>query len=145
VITLRNIILSIAMLSSGMSVAAASAVHLDRDVEQIDPISGFHWQRVLDAMHPAAPPRLTLLRGSAGLSQHREIVRPAICVRAGDHVSLLSANAGLSMSSLEATALQNGACGARVRARVAVTGALVEMTVLDSGAGTLSGKVSAWQ
>jgi hypothetical protein len=146
VIALRNIILSIAMLSFGMSVAGASTVHLGRDAERVDPISGLHWQRVLDAMHPAAPPRLTLLRGSgAAMSQHREIVRPAICVRAGDHVSLLSANAGLSMSSLEATALQNGACGARVRARVAVTGALVEMTVLDSGAGILRGKVSAWQ
>jgi flagella basal body P-ring formation protein FlgA len=49
------------------------------------------------------------------------------------------------MFSLEATALQNGACGARVRARVAVTGAMVEMTVLDSGAGVLSGKAAAWQ
>jgi hypothetical protein len=32
-----------------------------------------------------------------------------------------------------------------VRARVAVTGALVEMTVLDSGAAILSGKVSTWE
>jgi hypothetical protein len=145
VIALRNIIVCTAMLSLGMSVAGASALHFGCDAEQVDPMSGLHWQCVLDAEHPAAPPRLTLLRGSAGLSQHREIVRPIICVRAGDHILLRSANSELSMSSLEATALQNGACGARVRARVAVTGALVEMTVLDSGAGTLSGKVSAWQ
>ena len=145
-IALRNIIVCTAMLSLGMSVAGASAVHLGRDAERVDPISGLHWQRVLDAKHPEAPPRLTLLRDSgAGVSRHRELMRPTICVRAGDHVSLRSANAGLSMSSLEATALQNGACGARVRARVAVTGALVEMTVLDSGAGILSGKVGAWQ
>jgi hypothetical protein len=134
------------MLSFCVSVAGASALHLGCDAEQVDPISGLHWQRVLDAKHPAAPPRLTLLRGSgAGLSRHRELTRPTVCVRAGDHVSLRSAKSELSMSSLEATALQNGACGARVRARVAVTGALVEMTVLGSGAGILSGKVGAWQ
>ena len=142
----RNILVCTAMLSFGMSVAGASALHLGRDAEQVDPISGLHWQRVLDAKHPAAPPRLTPLRGSvAGVSRHREPVRSAICVRAGDHISLRSANSELSMSSLDATALQNGVCGARVRARVAVTGALVEMTVLDSGAGILSGKVSAWR
>jgi hypothetical protein len=134
------------MLGFYVSVAGASAVHLGRDAEQVDPISGLHWQRVLDAKHPEAPPRLTLLRGSgAGVSRHRELMRPAICIRAGDHVSLRSANAGLSRSSLEATALQNGACGARVRARVAVTGALVEMTILDSGAAILSVKVSSWR
>jgi hypothetical protein len=145
-IVLRNIIVGTAMLSFGISVAGASAVHLDRDAERVDPISGLHWQRVLDPKHPAAPPRLTRQRGSAAeLSRHGESSRPALCVRAGDHVSLRSANAGLSMSSLEATALQNGVCGARVRARVTVTGALVEMTVLDSGAAILSGKVSSWQ
>jgi hypothetical protein len=142
----RKIIVCTAMLGFGMSAAGASAVHLDRDAEQVDPISGLHWQRVLDAKHPAAPPRLTLLHSSgAGVSRHREVVRPTLCVRAGDHILLRSANTGSSMSSLQGTALQNGACGARVRARVAVTGALVEMTVLDSGAGILSGKAGAWQ
>jgi len=134
------------MLSFGISVAGASAVHLGRDAERVDPISGLHWQRVLDPKHPAAPPRLTRQRGSvAELSIQGKSLRPALCVRAGDHVSLRSANAGLSRSSFEATALQNGVCGARVRARVAVTGALVEMTVLDSGAAILSGKVSTWE
>jgi hypothetical protein len=142
----RNIIVCTAMLGFCASVAGASAAHLGRDAEQVDPISGLHWQRVLDAKHPEAPPQLTLQRGSgAGLSRHRELVRPAICVRAGDHILLRSANSELSMSSLQATVLQTGACGARVRARVAVTGALVEMTVLDSGVGILSGKVSAWR
>jgi hypothetical protein len=145
-IALRNIIVGTAMLSFGMSVAGASAMHLGRDTERIDPISGLHWQRLRDPNHPEAPPRLTLQRSSgAELSNHGKSLRPALCVRAGDHVTLRSANAGFSMSSLEATALQNGACGARVRARVAVTGALVEMTVLDSGAAILSGKVSAWR
>jgi len=145
-IVLRNIIVGTAMLSFGISVAGASAVHLGRDAERVDLISGLHWQRVLDPKHPAAPPRLTRQRGSvAELSIQGKSLRPALCVRAGDHVSLRSANAGLSRSSFEATALQNGVCGARVRARVAVTGALVEMTVLDSGAAILSGKVSTWE
>jgi hypothetical protein len=47
--------------------------------------------------------------------------------------------------ALEATAFESGACGARVRARVAVTGALVEMKVIDAGAGILSGKAGAWR
>jgi hypothetical protein len=145
-IVLRNIIVGTAMLSFGISVAGASAVHLGRDAERVDPISGLHWLRVLDPKHPAAPPRLMRQRGAAAeLSRQEESLRPALCVRAGDHVSLRSANAGLSRSSFEATALQNGVCGARVRARVAVTGALVEMTVLDSGAAILSGKVSTWE
>jgi flagella basal body P-ring formation protein FlgA len=63
-----------------------------------------------------------------------------VCVRAGDHVLLRGNNNDLSAMSLEATALENGTRGARVRARVAVTGALVEMIVLDARAGVLSGK-----
>lgn len=142
----RNILVCTAMLSIGMSVGGASSLHPGRDAEQVDPISGLRWQRVLDAKHPAAPPRLTLLDSAgARVSRHNETMRPIICVRAGDHVSLRSANEGSSMLSLEAMALQNGACGTRVRARVVVTGALVEMTVLNSGTGILRGKVRAWQ
>jgi hypothetical protein len=145
VTTLRNIFVCIATLAC-VSLAGASAMQPPLEVEQTDPISGLHWQRVTDPTHPSAPPRLRLTRGSgAGLIEHRELRRPTNCVRAGDHVSLRSTNAGFSMFSLEATALQNGACGARVRVRVAVTGAMVEMTILDSGAGVLSGKAAAWQ
>ena len=121
--------------------AGASAVRVARDAEQADPISGLHWQIVADPKHPAAPPRLTLMRGSDQPSEKGErLPRPIVCVRAGDHVLLRGNNDGLSAMSLEATALENGTCGARVRARVAVTGALVEMTVLDARAGVLSGK-----
>ncbi len=68
-----------------------------------------------------------------------------MCVRAGDRVLLRGASVNFSRMSLEATALESGACGARVRARVGVTGALVEMTVLDAGSGILSGKAVAWR
>ena len=143
--TLRNIGILVGALF-GVSLSGASAMHSPLEGEQADPISGLHWQRVTDPTHPSAPPRLTLTRSSGdALRGHRELRRPTICVRAGDHVSLRSTNGGFSMFSLEATALQNGACGARVRARLAVTGAMVEMTVLDSGAGVLSGKAVAWQ
>lgn len=142
----RNIIASIAIITSGMSVAGASAVHLARDAERADPISGLHWQRILDPERPAAPPRLTLVRGSdSAFSAHRELRRPVACVRAGDHVSLRGANVGSSKVSLEATALESGVCGDRVRVRIAVTGALVEMTVLGPGAGVLCRKENAWR
>lgn len=124
-----------------VSAAGASAVRVARDAEQADPISGLHWQVVADPKHPAAPPRLILMRGSDQPSDRsKQLPRPMICVRAGDHVLLRGKSSGLTALSLEATALESGTCGARVRARVSLTGALVEMTVLDARAGILSEK-----
>jgi flagella basal body P-ring formation protein FlgA len=54
-------------------------------------------------------------------------------------------DAGSSTFSLEAMALENGACGDLVRVRVAVTGALAEMSVLGSGVGILSDKAAVWR
>jgi hypothetical protein len=129
-----------------VSVAGASAVHVARDADQADPLSGLHWRWSADRQNPAAPPRLTLMRGSGGsLEKVTQPSRPLMCVKAGDRVLLRGASVNFSMMSLEATALESGVCGARVRARVGVTGALVEMTVLDAGSGILSGKVAAWR
>jgi len=129
-----------------VSMAGASALHVARDAGQADPISGLRWQRVADPKHPTAPPRLTLMRGAdTGLSGHRELRRAALCVRAGDHVLVHGKDAGSSTFSLEAMVLENGACGDRVRVRVAVTGALAEMSVLGSGVGVLSDKAAAWR
>ena len=129
-----------------VSVAGASAVHVARDADQADPLSGLHWRWSADPQHPAAPPRLTLMRGSGrSLEKAKQPSRPLTCVRAGEHVLLRGASVNFSTMSLEATALESGACGARVRARVAVTGALVEMTVLDPGSGILSRKAAAWR
>lgn len=129
-----------------VSMAGASALHVARDARQADPISGLRWHRVADPNHPAAPPRLTLVRGTdAGLSGHRELRRAALCVRAGEHVLVHGKDAGSSTFSLEAIALESGACGDRVRVRVAVTGALAEMSVLGSGVGVLSDKAAAWR
>lgn len=141
-----KIIVCIAMLSFGMSVAGASAMNVARDTELADPFSGLRWQRVANSERPAAPPRLVLVRDAeaAGNTQ-KERQRPSICVRAGDRVLLRGTNVGFSAVSLEARALENGACGERVRARVMLTGALVEMRVVDSGAGVLSGKVAGWR
>jgi hypothetical protein len=142
----RKIIVYIAALTLGMSVAGASAMNVARDTERADPFSGLRWQRVANSERPAAPPRLVLVRDSeAAGNTKKERQRPSICVRAGDRVLLRGTNAGFSAFSLEAKALENGACGERVRARVMLTGALVEMRVVDSGAGILSGKVAAWR
>src|ERR1700756_3982545 len=141
---LVNIFVFLVMLLC-VSVAGASAVHVARDADQADPVSGLHWQWSADRQHPAAPPRLTIMRGSdRSLDKAKQPSRPLTCVRAGDHVLLRDVNVNLSMMSLEATALESGACGARVRARVGVTGALVEMTVLDAGSGILSAKAAVW-
>jgi hypothetical protein len=128
-----------------VSIAEASALHVACDAKQADPISGLHWQRIADPKHPAAPPRLTLVRGDTALQGHRELRRPALCIRAGDHVLLHGKYAGSSTLSLEAMALENGACGDRVRVRIAITGALAEMSVLGSGMGVLRGKAVAWR
>ncbi|MFL6429796.1 MAG: hypothetical protein ACJ71S_16235 [Acidobacteriaceae bacterium] len=142
----RKIIVSIVMLSFGVSVAGASAMNIARDAERADPFSGLHWERVSNPERPAAPPRLVLVHGAdaAGHSD-KAMRRPIICVRAGDRVLLRSANAGSATLSLEAMALENGACGTRVRARVVVTGAMVEMKIVDSGTAVLSGEVAAWR
>lgn len=129
-----------------VSMAGASALHVARDAGQADPISGLRWQRVADPNHPAAPPRLKVARDAdTGLSSHRVLRRAALCVRAGDHVLVHGKDAGPSTFSLEAMALENGACGDRVRVRVAVTGALAEISVLGSGVGVLSDKAAAWR
>lgn len=142
---LINIVVCLVMLLC-VGAAGASAVHVARDAEQADPISGMYWQRIADPKHPAAPPRLTLTRGSDHPAERdRQSPRAAFCVRAGDRVSLRGARLGFSTMALEGTALESGACGARVRARVEVTGALVEMKVIDAGAGILSGKAGAWR
>jgi Chaperone for flagella basal body P-ring formation len=142
----RKIIVYIAVLTCGISVAGASAMNVARDNERADPFSGLHWERLANPQRPDAPPRLVLMRDAeAADSTKKESRRPSICVRAGDRVSLRGTNLGFAAVSLEATALENGACGERVRARVMLTGGLVEMTVVDSGAGVLSGKVAGWR
>jgi hypothetical protein len=139
-------IVCIAVLSFGTSMAGASAMNIARDTERADPFSGLHWQRIVNPQLPAAPPRLMLVRATdAAAHADKGTQRPTICVRAGDHVALRSANAGPSTFSLEAVALANGACGERVRARVAVTGAVVEMRILDSGTAVFGGKAAVWR
>lgn len=142
----RKIIVAVVIFSFGASVAGASAMNTARDAERADPFSGLHWERVANPERPAAPPRLVLVRGADAASHLDKQMRlPIICVRAGDRVLLHGANAGSSTLSLEAMALENGACGERVRARVRVTGAMVEMKIVDSGTAVLSGKVAAWR
>lgn len=144
-IAIQNTVVCIlALLSFGIRAAGAS-VHIGSAAEQVDTISGFHWQRVADPKRPAAPPRLRLIHGADTATGHRKSQQPAVCVRAGQHVTLRTSNAGFPLFSLEAMALDNGACGARVRVRVTVTGALLEMTVLDSGSGILSGEADRWR
>lgn len=142
----RKIIVYIAVLSFGMSVAGASAIDIARDTERADPFSGLHWQRLMNPERPDAPPRLVPMRDAEAADNTKKERRPpSICVRAGDRVLLRGTNAGFSTISLEARALENATCGERVRARVMLTGALVEMRVVDSGAGVLSGKVAGWR
>jgi hypothetical protein len=121
-------------------------MNIARDTERADPFSGLQWQRVMNPEHPAAPPRLTLVQGAdaAGHADKRT-QRPTVCVRAGDHVALRSATAGRSTFSLEAMALENGACGERVRARLVVTGAVVDMRILDARTAVFSEKATAWR
>jgi hypothetical protein len=142
---LANIAVCLGMLFC-VSAAGASALRVVCDAEQADPISGLHWKRVADPKHPAAPPRLTPMSDSDRPSESgKQLPQQTVCVRAGDRVLLRGSDGRLSMMSLEATALENGSCGSRVRARVAVTGALIQMTVLDGGAGILAAKAGPWR
>jgi hypothetical protein len=145
-VTGRKIIVCIAVLSFGLSMARASAMNVARDTELADPFSGLHWQRLANLERPAAPPRLVLVRDAEPAdTRKKERQHPSLCVRPGDRVLLRGTNASLSAFSLEARALENGACGERVRARVVLTGAVVEMRVLDPGTAILSGRAAAWR
>ena len=76
---LVNIFVFLVMLLC-VSVAGASAVHVARDAEPADPLSGLHWRWSTDPQHPAAPPRLTLMRGSdRSLDKAKQPSRPLTC------------------------------------------------------------------
>ena len=127
-----------------LGLGAARAASSFREIDQTDPISGLHWRRTVDPQHPAAPPRLTLVPGATrGADAPSKASTP--CVHAGDRVLIQTGDARSAGMSLVATALANGFCGDRIRARVAVTGAVVQISVLGSGAGALAAKAEAWR
>jgi hypothetical protein len=108
-------------------------------------MSGRYWQRVFDPRHPEAPPRLVPKQTdhSAFASQEKPR-RTVICVRAGDRLVLHQAG-GASTLSLAARALESGACGAHIRARIVVTGVVAEVTVAEQGIGILSRREDKWR
>jgi hypothetical protein len=139
----RNIFVSIAISFVAVSTASARVAH---DVPEPDSTTGFYWQRIIDPGNPAAPPRLIPVHGSAAPSVSRTNARrPVACVRAGEHLLLHETRMASSTVSLGAIALQSGACGDRIRARIEVTGAFTEITVLGHGMGALGGKEDKWR
>jgi hypothetical protein len=117
------------------------AAELKRDTVEADPISGLRWLRVGDPSHPAAPPKLILVPGDKGLpSGQRRFGRVAsgsFCVHMGDHLRLDAATTALNSMTLDAVSSGNAACGGQVRARLAVTGKLVDIMVTSAGSGVL--------
>jgi sarcosine oxidase gamma subunit len=71
--------------------------------------------------------------------------RSIVCVRAGEHFVLHQTGTHSPMLSLTATALESGACGDHVRARIQVTGAVAEVTLLEQGIGALRVKGEKWR
>ncbi len=139
----RNIFVSIAISFVAVSTASARVAH---DVPEPDSTTGFYWQRIIDPENPAAPPRLVPVHDSAAPSVSRaKARRPVACVRAGEHLLLHETRMASSTVSLAAIALQSGACGDRIRARIEVTGAFAEITVLGHGVGALGGKEDTWR
>jgi len=103
--------------------------------DRFDLLTGQYWRQITDPGHPAAPPRLIAMKESE--APDRPLHRPHVmCVKAGEHV-LLESEGEQSIVRMDATALENGAAGDRVRARISVTGAEVEVTVLDAHSGIL--------
>ena len=108
--------------------------------------SGHYWRRVFDPQHPEAPPRLVSVHGAGALSGSGGKSRQSIvCVRAGKHLVLHQTGTHSPMLSLAATALESGACGDHVRARIQVTGAVAEVTLLEQGIGTLRERGAKWR
>ena len=141
---LRKIFISIAICSM-VSAAGASTLPAMNDVTS-ESASGRYWRRVFDPQHPEAPPRLVITPGSGALFGSRgKSRRPVTCVRAGEHFVLHQSGVRSPMLSLAATALESGACGDHVRARIQVTGAVAEVILLEQGIGTLGGRGAKWR
>jgi hypothetical protein len=126
--------------------ASASGRLAASDIPHPERVSGRFWQRVADPNHPEAPPRLVLMHGANPLSQSEGRPRERVmCARAGEKILVHQIGAESASSSLAATVLGSGACGASVRARIGVTGAVTEVRVLEEGIGILDGKENKWR
>ncbi len=140
---LRNIFVSIVIAFVMLSTASAKVAH---DVPVPDSTTGFYWQRIIDPGNPAAPPRLIPVQDFAvPFGIRGKARRPVACVQAGERLLLHEIRIGSSTVSLVATALQSGACGNRIRARIEITGAFIEITVLGHGMGALGRKEDEWR
>jgi sarcosine oxidase gamma subunit len=141
---LRKVLIGIAVCSMAFA-AGASTQPAVNDVTS-ESASRHYWRRVFDPQHPEAPPRLLSIHGTGALSGSGGKSRQSIvCVRAGEHLVLHQAGTHSSMLSLAATALERGACGDHVRARIQVTGAVAEVTLLKQGIGTWRGRGAKWR
>lgn len=142
----RKVLVSLAVAFLAVTTAAWSSASVARDVREPDSTTDLYWQRVIDPRNPASPPRLIPLHhSSASSGSQRDTRRPVACVHAGEHLLLHESRKGSSTLSLEAIALEGGICGGRVRARIEVTGALIEITVLGPGVGILDRKGGKWR
>ncbi len=138
---------ALAIVASGLIAIAcpADTARVSRATvhDKFDLLTGQYWHRTVDPRHPAAPPRL--VTGSATNASDSGLKRPhPPCLRAGDRL-LLQAGGVDSILRMEATALESGAAGDTVRARVMVTGADVEITIVDATSGLLLGPVRGRQ
>lgn len=115
------------------------------DTSHSENMLGRDWQRVFDPRHPEAPPRLVFRQTDNSRSISRETSRRPVCVRAGDRLLLHQAGDRSSTLLLAAKALETGLCGAHIRARIVVTGAVAEVTVAEQGVGFLDGRKRAWR
>lgn len=139
--------MKVVLLLSGLFLSVAAyarvfgAAALKRDTIQADPISGLRWLRIGDPSHPGAPPKLVLLPGDQGESggerRFGSAAPRSFCVHVGDHLRLNGAATALNWITLDAVSSNNAACGGQVRARLAVTGKLVDVTVTSAGSGVL--------
>lgn len=131
----------------GLTLSAAAyarvfgAADLKRGTVQADPISGICWLRVEDPAHPSAPPKLILLSGDQatprGERRFDPVATRSLCVHVGDHLRLATGSTASNSMTLDAISSGNAACGGQVRARLAVTGKLVAVTVTSAGFGVL--------
>lgn len=137
-------VLIIGIVFPGLSFSATPGKIVGADLS--DPISGLHWRRLTDPANPAAPPRLVLGRNVGAEPGGRSVsTKHASCVHAGDRVRLRREDGGTVQMSLEATALESGNIGDRVRARIVLTGALVEMKISGPGLGVLGKGSDRWR
>ena len=131
---------AVAVLLWGMPARPAGTARISTAAHtaRFDLLTGEYWERIADPRHPEAPPRWAAVAATKSESHSCQPL-PVAILRAG-HPLQLKAGGANSLFRMEAVALESGTPGNTVRARITLTGAVVEVMIVDQDTALLAGR-----